>query len=1485
MFVPRYGQAARFSSVFSLRFFPLFAGLLCVLATATLAQGPVTVSPAKVSLDGHQQQSFTATGRNNTSTAVSWTTTCGTLSSSTANPVTYTAPLAAGPCTLKATSKADTTKSATAIVTVLPVTVAVSPLTASLSTHQQQTFTATVGNSLNKAVKWSATCGTFSNSTVNPATYTAPTTGGACTVTALSTAGTNISATATVTVTPVTVSIAPAPVTVATHQQQSFTATVGGSSNTAVTWSATCGTLSSRTANPTTYTAPATGGTCTVTATAAADSTKKATATVTVKAADTKPVIASFVATPSTISSGASSTLTWSVSGATNLVLSGLGTVTGSSVTVSPTVTTSYTLTATNGANTSLATVQVTVAAPTGPEIALFEATPAAVAPGGTATLNWSVTGAKTLTLSSVGDVTGKSSASVKPGLTTTYLLTAVDVNGNSTSAAATVAVTGAPQAGQWVVGYYAGYQSSLQTPSQVDYTALTHVAVFSILPNPDGSWNTAFFIDNTNGPAWAQQVVANAHAAGAKALVTLGGSSTDSQFEAVQGAMRATNIANLKTIVDTYGFDGVDLDWEGYDIASEGPTVVAYLQAIKTAMPDKIVTVAAGWASPNFPFDATYNAHYNALGGLADRVSCMCYGMIWVGGGWESWHMTALDGAKPATPSSLEYTVAALAAAGIPMNKIGIGIGFYGYAFQGPDANLPSGPNQNTDNDNIDVSDNTLSYSNLLQYVITPDAVRWDDQPQSTYLSWPQPHNAAVGGTNLRTRFITYEDERSIAAKGNWARAQGLGGVIVWTISEGYLGWRTSGEKDPLMKTIKAAFLSPQGAPQILSFSAGAQSIVQGQSVVLNWSVANSTSLSIDQGVGTVTGNSVTVSPAQTTTYTLSATNGAGATIFATSTVVVTPSPSVASFSAAPATITAGQFTTLSWSLGGSSAQVDLSPGLGPVAGSQAVVSPVTTTTYTLTASSVGGSAQKQVTVTVQPAVLPSIDSFTASPAAVLLGGSATLLWSVSGGATGLRIDPGAANGNGGLLQVTPSATTTYTLTASNAAGSVTKTVVVTVSPSAPLIQAFTASPGSLIQGASATLSWSVIGAASLSIDQGVGSVTGSSGTFNVVPSATTTYTLTASNANGKTTATATVQTQPSLNYYTLYKNNWMDQWQADEWSNENNNMVINSAAPIPAGYPGTDTTAIEVNNGNSSWGAFTPDLPWNSTTAYPAYNEMRTLEFDIWIPQGATGSPNVLIGLNDDGLTQWLPLSSLIQGWSGMADAQRYQTWHHAAANLAQFQPVGATMSRLVLFNNGNPNIHYFMAHLRLGWLQRQTPPVLHVGTPDAGYDLTSVTLPFSTDEATTWVLHYGPNSYASVLTGPSQPGFGATPTLSGQAPGETLLYRITASDSRYQASPLTGVIEGAVTIPLVPSIPPVISSMTISAVGSSGNATLSWTTSRPCTAQVVFLGQVLALNSFTTQGSFVLTGLTAGKQTSVVLRVTDDFGMSASHRTSTQ
>jgi Domain of unknown function (DUF4082)/PASTA domain len=75
---------------------------------------------------------------------------------------------------------------------------------------------------------------------------------------------------------------------------------------------------------------------------------------------------ATLTASPTSITSGAASTLTWSTTGATTVAIDqGIGTVAASGTrSVSPTATTTYTLTATNAAGSVTATASVTVSAP-----------------------------------------------------------------------------------------------------------------------------------------------------------------------------------------------------------------------------------------------------------------------------------------------------------------------------------------------------------------------------------------------------------------------------------------------------------------------------------------------------------------------------------------------------------------------------------------------------------------------------------------------------------------------------------------------------------------------------------------------------------------------------------------------------------------------------------------------------------------------------------------------------------------------------------------------------------------------------------------------------------------------------------------------------------------------------------------------------------------------------------------------------------------
>jgi hypothetical protein len=86
---------------------------------------------------------------------------------------------------------------------------------------------------------------------------------------------------------------------------------------------------------------------------------------------------------------------------------------------------------------------------------------------------------------------------------------------------------------------------------------------------------------------------------------------------------------------------------------------------------------------------------------------------------------------------------------------------------------------------------------------------------------------------------------------------------------------------QDVARQTVEAPFAGSNATvPTISSFSASPASIspfAGGGSATLSWSVASATSLSIS-GLGAVIGNSIQVSPTQTTTYTLTASNAQGA-------------------------------------------------------------------------------------------------------------------------------------------------------------------------------------------------------------------------------------------------------------------------------------------------------------------------------------------------------------------------------------------------------------------------------------------------------------------------------------------------------------------------------------------------------------------------------------------------------------------------------
>lgn len=239
---------------------------------------------------------------------------------------------------------------------------------------------------------------------------------------------------------------------------------------------------------------------------------------------------------------------------------------------------------------------------------------------------------------------------------------------------------------------------------------------------------------------------------------------------------------------------------------------------------------------------------------------------------------------------------------------------------------------------------------------------------------------------------------------------------------------------------------------PVVTSFAANPATITAGQTANLTWDISGATSVSIDQGVGTVTlSGTKAVSPAATTTYTITASNSSGpATAKATVTVSTPAKPEIISFTANPETISTKP-VTLQWNVTGATS-VSIAPGIGDnlSAIGTTTVSPTTNTTYTLTATNEAGSVTKEVTVTLADGGKPIITKFTADPENIeVVGGHSILRWSVINASYVTFITPDGPMlvGSSDLRDLQPFEDTEYTLKAYNSAGDeVSKTIKVTV-------------------------------------------------------------------------------------------------------------------------------------------------------------------------------------------------------------------------------------------------------------------------------------------------------------------------------------------------------------------------------------------------------------------------------------------------------
>jgi len=352
------------------------------------------------------------------------------------------------------------------------------------------------------------------------------------------------------------------------------------------------------------------------------------------------------------------------------------------------------------------------------------------------------------------------------------------------------IASTGGTATTAWSMGYYASWAPEQYPISEIEWSGLTHIAMAFYLPKQDGSMSLA------GGDAkLATDLVAAAHAHGVKAIASIGGADSQTGFkQATASATVATFASNLVSLLTTTGYDGIDIDWEPMDKADE-PAVIDLANRIRRANPGALLTLPIGAINVNLGADLS---GFAAIAAVYDQLNIMSYGMAGPYSGWKSWHSSALYHTDSATPMSIDSTVKLYLAATVPAAKLGIGIGFYGLCYSSP----VTAPDQALNGSTLVASDGTISYASIMKNYYSAGARQWDGLARVPYLSFTSAH-APDGCT-----YISYDDEQSIAEKGAYVKAQGLGGVIQWELNEGYLPSAAAGQRNPLLKAVHDSVL-----------------------------------------------------------------------------------------------------------------------------------------------------------------------------------------------------------------------------------------------------------------------------------------------------------------------------------------------------------------------------------------------------------------------------------------------------------------------------------------------------------------------------------------------------------------------------------------------------------------------------------------------------------------------------------------------------
>lgn len=260
--------------------------------------------------------------------------------------------------------------------------------------------------------------------------------------------------------------------------------------------------------------------------------------------------------------------------------------------------------------------------------------------------------------------------------------------------------------------------------------------------------------------------VISQAHAKGTWVVLSIAGMNEhDTSMETIcsNDTLLNTFVNNIVDLINTYGFDGVDIDWE---VPSDGSLFTKLMKklyaAVKANNSYHLVTAAIGGGTtqPN-QYDLSNSVQY------LDYINMMTYNMTTSNGyhhtplyASSNWDNVRNSVGKTLADCSVAESVEYYAYKGVPSSKIIIGSGFYGIVQKR--TSVASAWASSSNPSYTDIKNNYLADANYTQY--------YDETCEAAYLI-----------SSDRLTFVSYENVRSAKAKCQFAIDLGLAGVFAW--------------------------------------------------------------------------------------------------------------------------------------------------------------------------------------------------------------------------------------------------------------------------------------------------------------------------------------------------------------------------------------------------------------------------------------------------------------------------------------------------------------------------------------------------------------------------------------------------------------------------------------------------------------------------------------------------------------------------------